>query len=83
MKITDNKGNLFKSTSREDLVLELYKSGWGKTSSSSLPSLSDLKQYCLDCTHRISHQYGIHLTWSTTEEFIEELVKNKLILEAD
>jgi hypothetical protein len=83
MKITDNKGNLFKSTSREDLVLELYKSGWGKRSSSSLPSEADLQQYCLECTHRINHQYAINLTWSTTAEFVEELVNNKLILEVD
>ena len=84
MKYADKEGTLFESDNKTDLVLELYRSGWGKSSARGEDvSYHELFQFCLDCTDRIGKLYGIHLVWFTTTDFIGELITAKLIMEID
>jgi hypothetical protein len=75
MRFADNKFTYYKSESKQDLAMELYKTSFASVYA------SDLDDWCRQCAGRINEQFGYEFNYTDLDSFVDELIKYKLIME--
>ena len=75
MRFADNNYNIYKSVTKKDLVVELYKTSFARVYA------KDADDWCNQCAARIFEQHGHRLEFNDADTFVNELIKYKLIME--